>query len=1153
MSSLRALIRSLAIAAIAVYPRIGLAESRISLPVQITPNLQSATHKIVFSADGNRVATTNLDEAIEIWDVGTGRLLRTLSGRSSRILDIVFSSDGTRMLSAHEDKAINEWNALDGALLRTTRISYKDSLYGASFSPDRKTIVTGHTGSNAVKVWDTQTGRLVRSYAGHYSSNPVFSANGSTLVTKDIAQVIKTVLKTWDVATGRLKATIPWELTSDQSLHTFVLSPDGSRLLSGFYQTGTSKTFDAKLSDASSGRTLRMLPGHAGGVNNAVFSPDGRVVLTVDNLGAVRFWQVETGRLLRTLSQGTETSLAAAFSPDGTRLISSSGGLRLWEVETGLLIKKFGAEYISGSSFYTRSASQIVVNGIQVWDARSMQLLQNVPVPAPDAYVVGRDGLRMFWTLKEGTSEVYSEEDRRTLVMTEVGSSRVIHTFRGHTKGVMAAKVSPDGKLLATAGSDKTTRIWEIATGKLLRTIAHGFVVYPGAMEFSPDGNRLLITGDGRSERDVVKLWDVASGQIVKSFPTLYSSSLAVAFSPDGSHIFYQNHASIHQWNLATGRRVRVFEGHFPDTLLVSPDGKLLLSSGNSKVKLWDIASGRELFTLDKMASSLAFSPDGRHALISNEVYDVSNGQKLVTMLADRAGEWLAITPEGYFAASDRGADFLSAVQGYDVWSIDQLYQSLYRPDLVREKLAGDLRGAVREAAARLDLNKVVASGNPPVVRVVSPGDGSNAAGGQVAVEAELTPREGGLGRVEWRVNGLTVAVENPAPPAAGQPLQIRQSLSLDGGANAIEVVAYNRDNLIASLPTRVRVLVPAAAPSPTDAAQPKPRLFVLAAGLDDYTDRQFKLNYSVADAEAMARALVMSGQPLYQNVEVKLLRNAEVTREGLDEAFREIAPRIQPSDVFVLYLAGHGKTVDGRYFFVPHDFRIDGATGNAAINAAVARQGIAQEQWQRWLAQVHARRSLVLFDTCESGTLTSDEAETKALEREAANERLAQATGRSIITAASGSAEAIEGYRGHGLFTYNLLDAIDRGDGDRNGTIEIAELAAYVHAQVTAISEQVYKQRQEPQMKVRVNYALTRQARVLRDDAAPIASNKQTFQLAQTAAVQIKPTYGATVVRSLTANAAVTVLKSEGGWSLVASEGRPIGYVATRDLAPMQ
>jgi uncharacterized caspase-like protein len=194
----------------------------------------------------------------------------------------------------------------------------------------------------------------------------------------------------------------------------------------------------------------------------------------------------------------------------------------------------------------------------------------------------------------------------------------------------------------------------------------------------------------------------------------------------------------------------------------------------------------------------------------------------------------------------------------------------------------------------------------------------------------------------------------------------------------------------------------------------------------------------------------------------------------------------------------------------------------------------------------------VILFDTCDSGTLT-DDAEMRQLQGSSANDRLSQATGRSILTASGGNQEALEGYRGHGLFTYELLDAINEADGDRTGTVEVKELAAYVYAQVSELSLKVFKQRQVPQMKITANYPLIKQTRVLQDESAPVAAVKPNYQLAQSAQLQIQPTAGGTVVRSLSAKTAVTVLESQNGWSMIAADGKPLGYVSTRDLVPLQ
>jgi uncharacterized caspase-like protein len=373
--------------------------------------------------------------------------------------------------------------------------------------------------------------------------------------------------------------------------------------------------------------------------------------------------------------------------------------------------------------------------------------------------------------------------------------------------------------------------------------------------------------------------------------------------------------------------------------------------------------------------------------------------------------------------------------------------------------------------------------------------------------------------------------------------------------------VAYNGANLIASTPARLTVAGPPAAPqqaaqqtpaAPAAPAATKPRLFAIVAGVNDYADARIKLSYSVSDAKEIARGLQEAAGNLYQAVEVKLMTDADVNRGTLDAAFAETAAKASASDVFVLYLAGHGKTLDGRYYFIPQAFAVDGELNNQSIATNVKQKGIAQDQWQRWFASIPARKSVILFDTCDSGTLTGEEAETQQLEKTAANDRLAQATGRSILTASGGSQEAIEGYHGHGLFTYQVLEAIERADGDNSGTVELNELAAYVYAQVSELSLKVFKQRQVPQMKIVANYPLTRQARILGDAAPAVAQAKPNYQVAQSAQLKVQPGGGAQVVRSLAAKADVSVLESRNGWSLIAADGKPMGWVAAKDLTPV-
>ena len=106
----------------------------------------------------------------------------------------------------------------------------------------------------------------------------------------------------------------------------------------------------------------------------------------------------------------------------------------------------------------------------------------------------------------------------------------------------------------------------------------------------------------------------------------------------------------------------------------------------------------------------------------------------------------------------------------------------------------------------------------------------------------------------------------------------------------------------------------------------------------------------------------------------------------------------------------------------------------------------------QDWIAnRIKAKKAIILLDTCESGALTGGytKSRTEGPVSEAAVGRLHEATGRPVLTAASGGKSAYEGYKGHGVFTYALMEALHKGDTNNNGKIEVTELAAHVEKRV--------------------------------------------------------------------------------------------------------
>ena len=185
----------------------------------------------------------------------------------------------------------------------------------------------------------------------------------------------------------------------------------------------------------------------------------------------------------------------------------------------------------------------------------------------------------------------------------------------------------------------------------------------------------------------------------------------------------------------------------------------------------------------------------------------------------------------------------------------------------------------------------------------------------------------------------------------------------------------------------------------------------------------------------------------------VRTALDAEATPAGLDRIFREMSSGIGPRDTFVFYAAAHGYSSGGHYYLIPQDYQ------GGPDPAALVSRAIGQERLQDWIAnRIEAKKAIILLDTCKSGALTNGYAHSRvdAPASEAALGRLHEATGRPVLTAAAAGKPAFEGYQGHGVFTWALLDALHHGDSDGNGIIELSELVAHVQNAVPRISAEL-------------------------------------------------------------------------------------------------
>ena len=191
-------------------------------------------------------------------------------------------------------------------------------------------------------------------------------------------------------------------------------------------------------------------------------------------------------------------------------------------------------------------------------------------------------------------------------------------TLEGDGGRVYAIAYSPDGKRLASGGSDNAIRIWDLKTGETLQTLeGHTDLVY--SVAFSPDGTQLASGGkDG-----TMRVWNAETGEPLRTVETGKSSVFSVDYSPDGTKLAGSGGDGIHIWNAETEeplQTIKISTGR----ISYSPDGtKLASSHANSAIRIWDAESGALLRTLKGhvyQATSVNYSPDG--TLLASSGFD---------------------------------------------------------------------------------------------------------------------------------------------------------------------------------------------------------------------------------------------------------------------------------------------------------------------------------------------------------------------------------------------------------------------------------------------------------------------------------------------------------------------------------------------------
>ena len=428
---------------------------------------------------------------------------------------------------------------------------------------------------------------------------------------------------------------------------------------------------------------------------------------------------------------------------------------------------------------------------------------------------------------------------------------------------------------------------------------------------------------------------------------------------------------------------------------------------------------------------------------IATKIYSLITGELICSTVftSDYSGDWLTYTPEGYFTGSTGGINkFVHLVDGMQVFELGQLYDTLYRPDLVQAKLEGKNIG-------KPVLKDIVATGNAPLVQFVGT---PMATAREVTLEFSVQDTGGGVGYVYLSQNGKAIQVSKGEESKTGRKFVYSCKVTLAKGENVFEAYAANSANKIESRHISTTLNWQGKVESAN--------LYVLAMGVDEYAKMpQNNLKYSVSDAIGIIETFKTSPGGLYGSVNVMTLLDSDVNKANIQKAFETFATKVKPDDMFVLHIAGHGVNYEGEYYYLPVDTF-------AKTDADFVKQGISKHYLTENLSKIQSLNTVILLDTCYSGAFIDAKATGNELAQKTALEHLAHTSGQVILTASANSQTANEGYKGHGIFTYAIMEALSgKANYNADSTLSIKEISQYIGYEIPNIYEKMGQSRQSP------------------------------------------------------------------------------------------
>ena len=474
---------------------------------------------------------------------------------------------------------------------------------------------------------------------------------------------------------------------------------------------------------------------------------------------------------------------------------------------------------------------------------------------------------------------------------------------------------------------------------------------------------------------------------------------------------------------------------------------KLITGSHDQTIRIWDLSQLKRYKNEDVQTVILN---DFNKKKYENKIVQQLNPQ--LNLFITNNDDWIAWTPEGFYDASKGAEKYIGyhinqgANKEAEFLDITRFKKQFYRPGLIKKAIAGE---EISHYAKGIDIDTLLTAGLPPKVEILTPSQEIDE--NSVEIDVKVCEKDGGVENLRFYVDDVSIKYLSKTKAYSSKVKKVKECviktevISVPHGKHTIGFDTTNKAGNIISNRSTINI-------ENNTPVESKPNLHLLTLSIADYQDDTLDLNFPNNDATELTATFKKIGEPIFENVYDYALKDENVTQEVVEQTVRKIAKQVGANDVFVLYLSGHGKTndIDGDYYFIPYTCR---------SGADIRKDAISQHQLKKIIEQVPTSQSVILLDTCDSGSMATE----RSID-DSSVKRFGNNVGRSIIAGATAKQDAIDGYKQHGIFTYVVLDAMNNEKlYDYRDKLTISHIAIYLKDILPKLSKEQFGHEQKP------------------------------------------------------------------------------------------